>query len=86
MGKITIAPLIYNGMHEWYVRFQLLPKQGVSSVLNYDATYLCKKEYTLEQAIEWRDNRLKYLEEKGLRSAKANRRTLTYKKITTKLK
>ena len=25
-----------------------------------------------------------YLEEKGLRSAKANRRTLTYKKITAK--
>lgn len=82
MGKITIAPLIYNGHHEWYVRFQLLPREGISSNYNYEATYLCKKKYTLEQAIEWRDARLKYLEEKGLRSAKTNRRTLTYKKIT----
>ena len=82
MGKITIAPLIYNGHHEWYVRFQLTPKKGVPHNYNYDATYLSKKEYTLEQAIEWRDARLKYLEEKGLRSGKTNRRTLTNKKIT----
>jgi len=82
MGKTTIVPLIYNGMHEWYVRFQLLPKDGKQSNLNYDATYLCKKQYTLEQAMEWRDKRLKHLEDMGLRSKRANKRTLTYKKIT----
>ena len=82
MGKTTIVPLIYNGMHEWYVRFQLLPGKGKHPGMNYDATYLCKNKYTLEQAIEWRDKRLKYLEEQGLRSKRANKRTLTYKKIT----
>jgi len=84
MGKTTIVPLIYNGMHEWYVRFQLLPVKGKQSNLNYDATYLPKNKYTLEEAIVWRDNRLKHLEETGQRSKKANKRTLTYKKITTK--
>ena len=84
MGKTTIAPLIYNGLTEWYVRFQLLPVKGKQNNLNYDATYLPKNQYTLEEAMEWRDNRLKHLEETGQRSKRANKRTLTYKKITTK--
>lgn len=82
MGKTIIAPLIYDGVHEWYIRFQISQVKGNESKKKYDATYLLKSDYTLEEAIEWRDNRLKYLEEAGLRVKQ--KRTITYKQLTTK--
>ncbi len=62
MGKLCAAKLIYEGHYEWVVRMSCIypPK-------NYKTWCLPRKEYTLDQAKDFRNERMRELEEAGLR-------------------
>ncbi len=62
MGKLCAAKLIYEGHYEWVVRMSCKCPPS-----NYKSWALQKKEYTLDQAKDFRNERMRELEEAGLR-------------------
>ena len=66
MPKKTVALLIYEGYFDWVIRLSTheLKKD------NYRVWYLSKKEYNLDQAKIFRNERMRELEECKLRNQK----------------
>lgn len=66
MAKTTSARLIYQGSYDWLVRLATYePERN-----NYRYWYLPKREYTLDEAKLFRNERMRELEELGLRNKK----------------
>tara|TARA_R110002110_G_scaffold76807_1_gene202068 strand:- start:22 stop:258 length:237 start_codon:yes stop_codon:yes gene_type:complete len=75
MPKYVVAKLIYEGHYDYVVRLSTHePKKQ-----NFRRWFLSKKDYTLEQAKIFRNERMRELEELDLRNVK--RRGLTSKNI-----
>lgn len=62
MVKRIEAKLIYGGHFDWLIRMACK-----NPPTNYKCWFLSKKEYTLEQAKDFRNERMRELEEAGLR-------------------
>ena len=63
MPKRVISPLIYDGMLDYYLRIQLNKPTGSS----YETSYYSKKDYSLEDVENIRNNLLEEYERKGWR-------------------
>lgn len=66
MAKKVVAKLIYDGFFDWFIR--LSTHEGGRN--NYRVYYLSKKEYTLDEAKIFRNQKLKELEDLKLRNQK----------------
>ena len=75
MPKYVVAKLIYEGHYDYVIRLSTHEDKKQ----NYRRWFLSKKIYTLEQAKIFRNEKMRELEELGLRNLK--RRGLTSQNI-----